>query len=160
MTEASADADRDALTDPKYYEVVEATWPPASKRRLGPVTLREGQGAGSRVSAASVEGPATEAEIKEAEQAMRAMGQSCLFMIRDGQAELDARQRAMLDFAVKVTKASAEIEESDRAALRQVGFTDRDIWDIANVTGFYNMSNRVASATGMAPNDAYHAQSR
>ncbi|WP_278922805.1 MULTISPECIES: peroxidase-related enzyme [Pseudophaeobacter] len=75
-------------------------------------------------------------------------------------APLDARQRAMLDFAVKVTKASAEIEESDRAALRQVGFTDRDIWDIANVTGFYNMSNRVASATGMAPNDAYHAQSR
>ncbi|MCD9148016.1 peroxidase-related enzyme [Pseudophaeobacter flagellatus] len=75
-------------------------------------------------------------------------------------APLEARQRAMLDFAVKVTKASAEIEESDRAALRQVGFTDRDIWDIANVTGFYNMSNRVASATGMAPNDAYHAQSR
>ncbi|WP_278922804.1 GNAT family N-acetyltransferase [Pseudophaeobacter profundi] len=100
MTEASADADRDALTDPKYYEVVEATWPPASKRRLGPVTLREGQEAGSRVSAASVEGPATEAEITEAEQAMRAMGQSCLFMIRDGQAELDA-QLADRGYAIK-----------------------------------------------------------
>lgn len=75
-------------------------------------------------------------------------------------APLDERQRAMLDFAVKITKASTEIEEADRDALRQVGFGDRDIWDIANVTGFYNMSNRVASATGMVPNDEYHAQSR
>lgn len=75
-------------------------------------------------------------------------------------APLDARQRAMLDFAVKVTKASTEIEESDREMLRQVGFSDRDIWDIANVTAFYNMSNRVASATGMVPNDEYHAQFR
>ncbi|MEP2715058.1 peroxidase-related enzyme [Pseudophaeobacter sp.] len=75
-------------------------------------------------------------------------------------APLDARQRAMLDFAVKITKASAEVEEADREVLRKVGFSDRDIWDIANVTGFYNMSNRVASATGMVPNDDYHAQSR
>ena len=75
-------------------------------------------------------------------------------------APLDARQRAMLDFAVKVTKASTEIEEADREMLRQVGFSDRDIWDIANVTAFYNMSNRVASATGMVPNDEYHAQFR
>ncbi|AXT35154.1 alkylhydroperoxidase [Phaeobacter sp. LSS9] len=75
-------------------------------------------------------------------------------------APLEPRQRAMLDFAVKVTKASAEIEESDRQILRDHGFSDRDIWDIANVTGFFNMSNRVASATGMVPNDAYHAQHR
>ncbi|AHD08304.1 peroxidase-related enzyme [Phaeobacter gallaeciensis] len=75
-------------------------------------------------------------------------------------APLEPRQRAMLDFAVKVTKASAEIEEADRQALRDHGFSDRDIWDIANVTGFFNMSNRVASATGMVPNDAYHAQHR
>ncbi|UTS81720.1 peroxidase-related enzyme [Phaeobacter piscinae] len=75
-------------------------------------------------------------------------------------APLEPRQRAMLDFAVKVTKASAEIEETDRQILRDHGFSDRDIWDIANVTGFFNMSNRVASATGMVPNDAYHAQHR
>ncbi|MCI5095765.1 MAG: peroxidase-related enzyme [Rhodobacteraceae bacterium] len=75
-------------------------------------------------------------------------------------APLDARQRAMLDFAAQMTKASAEIEEADRQALRDVGFTDRDIWDIANVTGFFNMSNRVASATAMVPNEEYHAQFR
>lgn len=75
-------------------------------------------------------------------------------------APLDARQKAMLTFAEKVTIASATIEEDDRKALRDVGFTDRDIWDIANVTGFFNMSNRVASATGMRPNEEYHAQFR
>ncbi|MFV1496984.1 peroxidase-related enzyme [Phaeobacter sp. JH20_02] len=75
-------------------------------------------------------------------------------------APLEPRQRAMLDFAAKATKASAEIEEADRQILRDHGFSDRDIWDIANVTGFFNMSNRVASATGMVPNDAYHAQHR
>ena len=75
-------------------------------------------------------------------------------------ADLDARQSAMLAFAEKVTTASAQIIEADRDALRMVGFTDRDIWDIANVTGFFNMSNRVASATGMQPNPEYHAQAR
>jgi uncharacterized peroxidase-related enzyme len=75
-------------------------------------------------------------------------------------AELSHRQTAMLTFAEKVTKASAEIAEADREALRQAGFSDHDIWDIANVAGFFNMSNRVASATAMRPNDAYHAQGR
>ncbi len=75
-------------------------------------------------------------------------------------ADLDARQRAMLDFAAKMTSASATIVEDDRQGLRDVGFSDRDIWDIANVTGFYNMSNRVASATDMRPNDEYHSQNR
>lgn len=75
-------------------------------------------------------------------------------------APLDDRQRAMLDFAAKMTTASAEIEEPDRQRLRDVGFSDRDIWDIANVAGFFNMTNRVASATAMQPNDGYHAQSR
>ena len=75
-------------------------------------------------------------------------------------AKLDARQSAMLAFAEKVTKASAEIVEADRQTLRDQGFTDRDIFDIAAVTGFYNMSNRVASATGMEPNPEYHAQAR
>jgi uncharacterized peroxidase-related enzyme len=75
-------------------------------------------------------------------------------------APLEARQRAMLDFAAKMTTASATIEEDDRQALREVGFSDRDIWDIANVAGFFNMTNRVASATAMWPNDEYHAQFR
>jgi uncharacterized peroxidase-related enzyme len=75
-------------------------------------------------------------------------------------APLDARQRAMLDFAAKVTTASATIEDTDRTALRDVGFGERDIWDIANVAGFFNMTNRVASATGMQPNPEYHAQAR
>lgn len=75
-------------------------------------------------------------------------------------ADLSERHRAMLLFTEKVTKASAEIEETDRAALRAAGFSDRDIWDIANVAGFFNMTNRVASATDMRPNDDYHSQAR
>ncbi|TLP68951.1 peroxidase-related enzyme [Parasedimentitalea maritima] len=75
-------------------------------------------------------------------------------------ASLDPRQSAMLDFAAKMTTASAEISESDRQGLRDAGFSDRDIWDIANVTGFFNMSNRIASATAMQPNDEYHSQFR
>ena len=75
-------------------------------------------------------------------------------------APLDARQRAMLDFAVLVTTASGTVEESDRDTLRQAGFSDRDIWDIASVAAFFNMTNRVASAIAMKPNDEYHAQFR
>jgi len=75
-------------------------------------------------------------------------------------ADLDARQTAMLEFAEKLTVESHKITEKDRDALRSVGFSDRDIWDIANTAGFYNMTNRVASATDMRPNDEYHAQTR
>lgn len=75
-------------------------------------------------------------------------------------ADLEPRQRAMLDFAALVTTASATIGETDRQTLRDVGFSDRDIWDIANVAAFFNMSNRVASATAMRPNEDYHAQAR
>ncbi|GAA6181659.1 peroxidase-related enzyme [Shimia sp. NS0008-38b] len=75
-------------------------------------------------------------------------------------ANLGLRQYTMLAFAEKMTTASSTIEEADRSALRDAGFDDRDIWDIANVVGFYNMSNRVASATNMVPNQEYHAQSR
>jgi len=75
-------------------------------------------------------------------------------------APLDDRQRAMLDFAAKITTASATIDEDDRQGLRDVGFSDRDIWDIANVAAFFNMTNRVASATAMKPNEEYHAQFR
>lgn len=75
-------------------------------------------------------------------------------------AHLDARQDAMLHFAEKLTETPAKIEENDRQALRDVGFSDRDIFDIASTVGFYNMSNRVAAATDMQPNDEYHAQAR
>ena len=75
-------------------------------------------------------------------------------------APLDARQKAMLDFAAQMTKASGDIEESHRQALRDVGFSDRDIWDIVSVAAFFNMSNRVSSAVGMEPNPEYHAMAR
>ncbi len=75
-------------------------------------------------------------------------------------ADLTPRQRAMLDFAVKLTEASARVEEPDRQALRDAGFTDRDIFDIASVAAFFNMTNRVASAVDMRPNPEYHAQAR
>ena len=75
-------------------------------------------------------------------------------------ARLPKRQRAMLDFAVKLTNAPWAIEEEDRAALRRAKFTDRDIFDISAVAAFFNMSNRVASATDMRPNAVYHGQGR
>ncbi|MDU8945912.1 peroxidase-related enzyme [Ovoidimarina sediminis] len=75
-------------------------------------------------------------------------------------ADLDARQTAMLSFAEKVTTESAKITEADRQTLRDAGFSDRDIWDIASVAGFFAMSNRVASAVGMEPNPDYHAEAR
>lgn len=75
-------------------------------------------------------------------------------------AKITPKQRAMLDFALKMCRASAEIEEKDREALRHAGFSDKDIWDIAAVASFYAMSNRMASATGMMPNAQYHAMAR
>jgi uncharacterized peroxidase-related enzyme len=75
-------------------------------------------------------------------------------------ADLTPRQKAMLGFAEKMTEASARVTEADRQALRDVGFTDRDIWDIASVAAFFNMTNRVASATDMRPNPEYHGQNR
>jgi uncharacterized peroxidase-related enzyme len=75
-------------------------------------------------------------------------------------ARLSKRQRAMLDFATKLTAEPWSVEESDREALRKAGFSERDIWDIAAVVGFYNMTNRVASATDMRPNSVYHGQAR
>jgi uncharacterized peroxidase-related enzyme len=75
-------------------------------------------------------------------------------------ARLSPRERAMLDFAVKLTAEPWLVEDADREALRHAGFTDRDIWDITAVAGFFNMSNRVASATDMRPNSVYHGQAR
>lgn len=75
-------------------------------------------------------------------------------------AKLSKRHHAMLEFAAKLTETPHLIGEEDRAALRKAGLSNADIWDIAATTGFFNMSNRVASATDMRPNDAYHAQAR
>jgi uncharacterized peroxidase-related enzyme len=75
-------------------------------------------------------------------------------------ANLPARQKAMLDFAVKLTETPDKMGEADREALRKAGFSDRDIWDIAAVAGFYNMSNRIAAATEMRPNTEYHFMAR
>lgn len=75
-------------------------------------------------------------------------------------AELPARQRAMLDFAAKLAEAPDKIVEADRQALRDCGFSDADIWDIAAVASFFNMSNRMAAATDMMPNPEYHRQAR
>jgi uncharacterized peroxidase-related enzyme len=75
-------------------------------------------------------------------------------------ARLTKRQRAMLDFAAKLSAEPWAVEDEDRERLRRAGFTDRDIWDISAVAGFFNMSNRVASATDMRPNAVYHAMGR
>ena len=78
-------------TDPRYYDVVAATWPPAETSTLGAVTIRDGQGGGSRVSAATASEALTDADLQAAEAAMRRLGQSPLFMIRDGDVGLDAQ---------------------------------------------------------------------
>jgi uncharacterized peroxidase-related enzyme len=75
-------------------------------------------------------------------------------------ADLSEKQKAMLDFAVMLTESPSMIEETDRQALRDVGFSDRDIWDIASTTAFFNMSNRVAAAVDLRPNAEYHAMAR
>ena len=75
-------------------------------------------------------------------------------------ADLDRRQLAMCEFAVKLTETPAKVVDSDRQSLREAGFSDRDIWDIAAVASFFNMSNRMAIATDMQPNGEYHAMAR
>jgi uncharacterized peroxidase-related enzyme len=75
-------------------------------------------------------------------------------------AQLTARHRAMLDFAWKLTKQPEAIDKPDRESLRAAGFSDREIWDIAAVASFFNMSNRMSAATDMRPNDEYHAMAR
>ena len=75
-------------------------------------------------------------------------------------ASITPKQKAMLDFAVKLTEAPDKIENADRDLLREIGFTDRDIWDIAAVAAFFNMSNRLASAVEMRPNAEYYSMTR
>ncbi len=71
-------------------------------------------------------------------------------------ANLDSRQRAMLDFAWKMTTTPWLVDDADRDALRDVGLSAEDIFDLAETVGFFNLSNRMASATDMMPNREYH----
>jgi uncharacterized peroxidase-related enzyme len=73
---------------------------------------------------------------------------------------LTPRQRAMLDFAHKLTVSPDAIVEADRATLRAAGFDERSIWDIASVAAFFNLSNRMATAIDMMPNVEYQAKNR
>src|SRR3954465_9889035 len=75
-------------------------------------------------------------------------------------ADVPPRQRAMLDFALKVALRSAEIEDADFARLREHGFTDEDAWDIAAIAAFFAMSNRLANSIGMRPNDEFYLMGR
>ena len=75
-------------------------------------------------------------------------------------ADITPRQRAMLDFAMKVCLQSHEIDDADFDALRQHGFDDEDIWDIGAITAFFGLSNRMANLGGMRPNDEFYLMGR
>jgi uncharacterized peroxidase-related enzyme len=75
-------------------------------------------------------------------------------------ADIAPRQRAMLDFALKVAARSHELEEADYEALERHGFTSEDAWDIAAIAAFYAMSNRLANAFSIRPNDEFYAMGR
>jgi uncharacterized peroxidase-related enzyme len=75
-------------------------------------------------------------------------------------ADITPRQRAMLDFAMKVSRAAEEISEPDFADISRHGFSDDDIWDIAAVSAFFALSNRMANVTGMRPNDEFYMMGR
>ncbi len=80
--------------------------------------------------------------------------------INHRKAEITPKQRAMLDYALKVCLHSNEIEASDFEALRTHGFTDDDIWDIGSITAFFGMSNRLANITSMKPNEEFYLMGR
>ena len=75
-------------------------------------------------------------------------------------ADITPRQRAMLDFAMKVCRESHAVDEADFAALREHGFDDEDVWDIAAITAFFGLSNRMANVIGMRPNDEFYLMGR
>ena len=75
-------------------------------------------------------------------------------------ADISPRQKAMLDFAMKVCLHSDQIEDDDFVALHAHGFSDEDIWDIAAITAFFGLSNRMASFSGMMPNPEFYAMGR
>ena len=75
-------------------------------------------------------------------------------------ANITSRQKAMLDFAVKVMGAAYEVGEADFAALAEHGFTEEDAWDIAGITAFFGLSNRMANVTNMRPNAEFYGLGR
>lgn len=75
-------------------------------------------------------------------------------------ADIAPRQRAMLDFAMKVCDDARSVEEADYAALREHGFSDEDAWDIAAITAFFGLSNRMANTIAMRPNDEFYLMGR
>ncbi len=75
-------------------------------------------------------------------------------------ADISPRQRAMLDFAMKVCLDSAAVEDADFETLRGHGFSDDDIWDIGAITAFFGLSNRMANVAGMRPNDEFYLMGR
>lgn len=75
-------------------------------------------------------------------------------------ADITPRQRAMLDFAMKVCLHSDTVDESDFAALHAHGFSDEDIWDIGAITAFFGLSNRMANLSGMQPNPEFYLLGR
>ena len=80
--------------------------------------------------------------------------------INHRKADISPRQRAMLDFALKVCNQSDQVEDADFAALHAHGFNDEDIWDIAAITAFFGLSNRMASFSGMMPNPEFYLMGR
>ncbi len=80
--------------------------------------------------------------------------------VNHAKADLGLREKAMLDYAMKVCEASDTIGEADHDALRAHGFDDEDIWDIAAITAFFGLSNRIANVTGMRPNDEFYLMGR
>ena len=76
------------------------------------------------------------------------------------QADLSARERAILDYAMKVSRQSSEVTQADRDTAKAAGLSDEDLWDIASISAFFAMSNRLASATEMRPNDEFFSMGR
>ena len=75
-------------------------------------------------------------------------------------ADITPRQRAMLDFAMRVARQAEAVDEADSATLRGHGFSDDDVWDIAAIAAFFGMSNRLANFAGLRPNDEFYALGR
>lgn len=75
-------------------------------------------------------------------------------------AEISEKHRRMLDLAVKLTESMEEVEEADFERLREVGFSEKAIWDIGSVTSFFNLSNRMAHLADMRPNEEFHTMGR
>jgi len=75
-------------------------------------------------------------------------------------ADITTRQKAMIDFALKISNSAHTVGNADFALLRDVGFKDEDIWDIGAITAFFGLSNRMANLTAMRPNDQFYSMGR